>query len=359
MNRLIAIACLVVFSLLSLSAQPVSTPMTAGKTADGIIYFLPKTAFRAHLLVEKKSYEPGPFSRYAERYLHLSGVRQEAETTHQLVGLQLSQYAVRDTSKCYELKLKSSKLATTDVRLSEDGVLLAVNADPVPVGLHQPFVPAPQAAQTDPRQFLGSEVRSAGSTAKMAELAMRQMEELQEHRQQLITGEADEMPQDEAQLQLMLREIAREYAALRTLFTGVERSDTTEHTLSFCPDREVKRDVLFRVSKKLGMIDKDDLAGVPYYISISVPEQVDSVKYPLAPNKKHEGFYVNVPARTVLTLECEDQPLTTFEFHAPQFGFVELRSGELFKRYLTHLQLHPLTGALVREEADIPEKNKK
>ena len=363
MIRVVTTICLLVLQLSVLNsqlstllAQPVSTPMTAGRTADGITYFLPKVAFRVHLLIEKKVYEPGQFSHYAERYLRISGVRQEKEITHQLVGLQFSQYAVRDTSKCYSLRMKGSKLATTEVSLSDDGVLLAVNDKPMTVSAHEAFVAASQPALTDPRQFLGSEVRNAGSTAKMAELTMYQMEELQEHRQQLITGEADDMPQDEAQLKLMLREIDREYAALRTLFVGTERCDTTEQTLSFCPDKEVKRGVLFRISKKLGLVDKDDLAGVPYYMTIDVPEKVDSVKYPLAENKKNEGFYVNVPARTVLTLQREDQPLTTFEFLAPQFGFVELRSGQPFKHYLTHLQLHPLTGALVKEEADIPEK---
>ena len=39
----------------------------------------------------------------------------------------------------------------------------------------------------------------------MAEITAQQIQELQERRQQLATGEADEMPQDEQQLRLMLQ----------------------------------------------------------------------------------------------------------------------------------------------------------
>ena len=36
---------------------------------DGSSYFLPKTALRFTLLVEKTTYKPGEFNQYAERYL--------------------------------------------------------------------------------------------------------------------------------------------------------------------------------------------------------------------------------------------------------------------------------------------------
>ena len=35
------------------AAQTVTTPMQAGRTADGIVYFMPKTAIHINLLVEK------------------------------------------------------------------------------------------------------------------------------------------------------------------------------------------------------------------------------------------------------------------------------------------------------------------
>jgi hypothetical protein len=352
------ILTLIVFpcALLASWAQPVSIPMAAGRTPDGIIYFLPKTAFRVHLLVEKQTYQPGMFARYAKRYLHADGIAQESDIQHQIVGFEMTQVGLRDTSKCYALKLKGGKCETADIRMSDDGVLLAVNDEPLPLTAHRAFVPARKPHVVDGRQFLNAETRAAGSMAKMAQLTARQMEELQERRQLLITGEADEMPQNERQLQVMLAEIDREYQALRSLFVGTVSRDTTEHTFQLCPQKEMQREVLFRLSRQLGIVDKDDLSGVPYYITLEDLYKTDTAKYPLVENKKNEGLCVNVPGRVRLSLFREQQLLKTFELPAAQFGFVEWRDAQLLKRYVTHLQLHPATGAVVKEQADIPVK---
>ena len=339
-------------ALQPLHAQLVATPMTAGRTADGVTYFLPKTAFRIHLLVEKTTYRPGPFARYASRYLHRSGISQEEETDYKVVRCEVTQLGVRDTSKCFSMKLKGGKSDMADFRFSDDGVLLAVNDEPIAMKEHPAFKPAPRPQAIDPYQFLGADVHAASSTAKMAELTVAQMEDLQEHRQQLITGEADDMPQDDRQLQRMLSEIDRQQQALMSLFIGTVQRDTVEHQLTICPDKEVQREVLFRLSRQLGLVDKDDLSGIPYYISIEDPYKTDEEKYPLAENKKNEGLYVNVPGRIVLSVYREEHLLAAFEVSAAQFGFVELRDGQIFKRYVTHMQLHPATGAIVKTLVD-------
>ena len=69
-------------------------------------------------------------------------------------------------------------------------------------------------------------------------------------------------------------------------------------------------------------------------------------------NKKHEGFYVNVPTIARMTIEQDDQQLAAFDIPIAQFGFVELRDGGLFKENNTHLQLHPATGAVVKMTTD-------
>ena len=112
-------------------AQPVSsTKLLEGKVPEGTVYYLPKTVFHFHLLIEKTSYTPGVFTKYAERYLHLKGIQQESQIKHRLVDFQLSQTGVRDTSKCFIVNLKG-KSATSEIKLSDDGVLLAVNDTPL------------------------------------------------------------------------------------------------------------------------------------------------------------------------------------------------------------------------------------
>ena len=353
--RFLSILALVLWNVISW-AQPVSsTKLLEGKVPEGTVYYLPKTVFHFHLLIEKTSYTPGVFAKYAERYLHLKGIQQESQINHRLIDFQLSQTGVRDTSKCFIVNLKG-KSATSEIKLSDDGVLLAVNDTPVVVKSHTPFVAAPKKRRVDPMRFLSEEVQMAGSMAKKAELTALQIAELKEHRQLLITGEAEEMPSDKAQLQLMLDEIDKTYNALMSLFTGVTECDTTEQTFTLSPDKEMKREVVFRISKLQGLVDKDDLSGIPFYLTLEDLHQQSQQQYDFPENKKDGGFYTNIPGFVRLTLYREDQQLATFDYPLAQFGFTELRGGSLFRKYPTHLRLDPITGAIEKLQAEMPKK---
>ena len=312
-------------------------------------YYLPKTTLNIHLLIEKQTYTPGRFSRYAEKYLRVSGVSQDQQVSHRIIGCDVTTLGVRDTTKCFTLRLKG-KSESADIRLSDDGVLLSINTDPLTpssslITQHAALNTQPSSLNTQHASLLSAEVLAAGSTAKMAELTAQQITELRERRQLLATGEADNMPQDERQLQLMLSELDSQCNALTSLFTGTVRRDTTAQEVTLCPDKEMEREVVFRLSRRLGLVDKDDLAGAPYYITLKNLHPAEKV--PLPENKKGEGLYANVPGTVQLTLQQEDQPLATFQVPMAQFGFVELREASLFKRYHTTLQLHPATGAVV------------
>ena len=323
--------------------------MQPGQVVDGTVYFLPKTTVQLHLLIEKQTYTPGEFARYAERYLRLSGIAQQTQVNHSIVRFDVSTVGVRDTSKCYMVRLKGKSKAT-EINLSDDGILLAVNEKPMKLVPHTDFHPSYKQRPINPMQLLSREALQAGSTAKMAELTAQQIQEFKEQRQLLVTGEADEMPQDEQQLRLMISEIDANCNALTSLFTGSISRDTTEHILTLCPDQEIDRDVVFRLSRRLGLVDVDDLSGVPFYLTLKKLNDAGDILS--LDNKKHEGFYVNVPTIARMTIEQDDQQLAAFDIPIAQFGFVELRDGGLFKENNTHLQLHPATGAVVKMTTD-------
>lgn len=334
--------------LLSLLLVGLCLPLTAQT------YYLPKTAVRFHLLIEKQTYTPGEFARYAKRYLQLDHVEQQEQVTQRVIRCEVSTLGLRDSSKCYTLQLKG-KGEAADVRLSDDGVLLSINDTPQEAHVGTGVFKAAAAAsvRASYQSFMNAEALAAGSVAKKAELTAQQIVELRERRLLLATGEADEMPQDERQLQLMLNEIDNHCQQLTALFTGTTRRDTTEQTVMLCPMKEVEREVVFRLSHKRGLVDKDDLSGVPFYMTLKQTE-------PSAPlvveKKKDDGVYVNVPARMSLTLQQEDQTLATFQVPMAQFGYVDWRDGASFKRYVTHLILNPATGAVVKQFSETVDK---
>ena len=337
-----AVLTLCLLNGLPLSAQEIKR-MEPGRTPDGLVYFLPKSAVRFNLLVEKKTYTPGRFARYAEKYLRIADIEQEPQTTYRVARYELTQLGVRDTSKCFSVKMKGGKLETADVKLSSDGVLQAINTSPLAPVERTPFRAAPKHRPADPQKYLSAEVLAASNLGKMAELTAQQIIELQENRQQLITGDADEMPQDDDQLYRMLQEIDIERDALMSLFIGTVSRDTTEHVITICPDREVQQEVLFRLSQRLGLVDKDDLSGTPFYLSV---QNLTPTPYGTPENKKEEGIYVNVPAMIRLTLYQDDIKLDAFDLPMAQFGCLELRDASVFKRYDAQLRLNPVTGAI-------------
>ena len=343
------------FTLLPLNAQTIVSNYQPGVTSEGAVYFLPKTAIRNTVQIEKTTYTPGDLCKYADRYLRLKDVPAEPSTTWRITSIRQEAVSIADTSKRYTVKF-DPKTVAANIALSDDGVLLAINAEPKPLPLQQPFKAAPRPEPVNPRQYMNEEILAAGSTAKMAELTARDIYEIRESRNLLVRGQADNMPKDGAQLKLMLNQLDLQDRSLTSLFAGTTRKDTLEKSMTIVPNKESKQSLLFRFSQKLGLLDDDDLAGVPYYIKVvnlhAVPMPDPEVK---KKQKQEQGVYVNVPGRMKTTIYNADGVVVTNEFPAAQFGTVELLSGALFnKRYTTHLWLNPVSGAVDRLEAEQP-----
>lgn len=338
-----------------LAAQTVTVPYQPGITSEGAVYFLPKTAIRITVQIEKTTYTPGDFCKYADRYLRLRDVPTEPSVTYRITSIRQEATSVADTNKRFAVKFDPKSVAA-NIALSDDGVLMAINATPKPTVLQQPFKPAPCPEPVNPRQYMSEEILAAGSTAKMAELTAQDIYEIRESRNLLTRGQADYMPKDGAQLQLMLNQLDMQDRSLTSLFVGTTQKDTLEKSMTIVPNKESKQSLLFRFSKKLGLVDDDDLAGVPYYIMIT-----DLHAVPIAApedkkkQKQEDGIYVNVPGKMKASIYNTEGVIVTNEFPAAQFGNVELLSGALFnKRYTTHLWLNPVSGAIDRLEAEQP-----
>lgn len=340
-------------------AQSETSQYTPGVTTEGAVYFLPKTAVKVNVLVEKTTYQPGEFAKYAELYLHLKGVGQEPATTYKILSTELSTIGEADTSKCFAVKYDARSVAA-NVKLAEDGRLLAINADARDTQrATAKFVAARKPAATDPRKYLSEEILSAGSTTKMAELTAQDIYEIRDARNQLNRGEADYMPKDGAQLRIMLDNLDTQDRMLTQLFAGTEERDTLQEMFTVSADGEMQRQVVFRLSQKLGLVDSDDLSGTPFYLSVadlhSLPTPPPDKKANDKKKAKAEGIYVNIPGKARISLFQGSKLIEQKDFPYAQFGNVELLSSALFnKRATTHLTLNPTTGAVDRLDAEMP-----
>lgn len=360
MNKIKLLAASMLLLASGAMAQSEISNYQPGVTPEGAVYYLPKTVLRFTVYVEKTSYTPGDFCKYADRYLRLNEVGQEPAVDYKVLKVGVSAYGEADKRKAYAVKYNAKSVAA-NVKLADDGRLLAINTDNKDnKNEPAPFVPARRPAPVDPHKYLNEDILSAGSTAKMAELTAQDIYEIRDSKNQLNRGEADFMPKDGEQLRIMLNNLDLQDRMMTQLFSGTVRKDTTVYTFVVCPEGEVSKQVLFRLSRQLGVVDKDDLSGVPYYLSVadlhSLPEAPAVEEEPKKKKKNEDtGIFVNIPGKVRVTVFDGAEKLSETDMMAGQFGKVELLSAELFnKRATTRLMLNPVTGAVDRLDAELP-----
>lgn len=332
----------------SATAQTQVKRYQPGVTAEGVTYYLPSTAIRITVVEHRVTKIPGDFKDYAQRYLRIADVPQQQETTWTIDRITLTPYGVPDTSKVFSIPLKKRTVAPL-VGLTKDGIITSINADENDeAATAVPDVNKTEKPTLNPRDYMTEEILYAGSKAKMAELTAAEIYDIRESRSQLSKGEADNMPKDGQQLKLMLSQLDTHEAALLQLFKGTEEQETRTVHFICTPNAETQGDIVFRFSDRLGVVDRDNLAGEPVYISIkdlkTVPSEVTTAK-----NKKDDENAVryNVPSDAKITVFDRNRSYATLTTPMGQFGHVETLSTVLFDKHATtKVTFYSTTGGI-------------
>lgn len=260
----------------------VLTGVTKGKDY-GVVYTLPKTQIKLEIKANKIKYTPGEFSKYANRYLRLNNISTESEEYWELTSIKVASVGVPNSNATYFVKLKDKTVAPL-IELTEDGIVKSIN---VPYTKEKatktPTAPSVAHKQINPRDFLTEEILIASSTAKMAELVAKEIYNIQESKNALLRGQADNMPSDGAQLKIMIDNLNLQEEAMTQMFAGTRDKEEKTFTFYITPDKELTNEVAFRFSKKLGIVANTDLAGAPYYISL---KDLKTVTIPQEDGKK-------------------------------------------------------------------------
>ena len=345
---LIAIGLL---ATLNIQAQDVSN-YTPGTTEEGVVYYLPKTLLEIKVTASKDTYTPGELCQYANRYLRLQNVSSTPSELWAIKSVQVNTVGIPDATKAFSVKLKD-KTVTSQVELTEDGIIKAINTT-APKEKAPKEEPAPEKPQRlDPRSFMSEEIMLAGSTNKMAELIAQEIYNIRESKNSLIRGEADYMPQDGTALKIMLSNLEEQEKAMMEMFTGI--TETTEHTFTFYvePSTEINDQILFRFSKKLGLLEEDNLAGEPIYLSVTDESVLPPANEEGKANKRLEGIIYNIPGKGRVSLESMDKSYYEDEVIITQFGETEVLINSLFnKKVNTRVIFNTTTGGISKIDKD-------
>lgn len=344
------IQSLILLISLPIAAQTDVSSFLSG-AADGVTYSLPTTTIEVTVNAICVKRTPGEFHRYANKYLRLSNVITEEEKFWELEDVSVGLTGKPDPEKRYTVKLNSSTAG--NISLTPDGILAGINA---PQEKEQATVATTRTIKgaTDAKQYMTEEMLQATSTAKMAELVAKEIYAIRESKLSIIKGQAENMPGDGVSMQLVLDELEKQEKAYLALFTGTTDTTYTSRKVFFTPTQEsdTTKSILFRFSRKLGPVDKANLAGAPIYYdfrnqhSVHIPVEGE-VKKPV----KKEGICYNVPGKAQFKIYATGKTLYDKELPIAQLGTTEVLSKILFnKGTTTKVTFDTATGGIVRIE---------
>jgi hypothetical protein len=331
--------------------------LTAGKATEyGLTYTLPNTVVDITLEVEHTVTKPGEFSNYANRYLGLTDVIRTADEQVNIKSVTLTQRGVPNADNRWLAQFKTG--AQTSIVLTQAGLPLAINKDDVQLPA-QPVLPQavaaqPTALETDAaRHAVTLEMTRSTSLSKKAELAAQRIFELREQRNELISGNADNMPPDGAALQVALNALAEQEAALTAMFAGTTQKYTEVKTVTFEPGKEeCQNTVIARISPVDGVVGVNDMSGVPVLLSMEI---VSEGKLPV--NEKGEekkfpkgGVAYTIPGTADITLSYNGKQLARQTVELAQLGCTFGIDPTLFtdKKAPSYVEFSPVTGAIVK-----------
>lgn len=337
---------------LSSAAQDVSR-YTPGTMPEGIVYYLPKTELDVEVVATKITYTPGEFCQYANRYLRLTDVSAQPDEYWEIKSIKVISTGIPDHDNAYAVKLKD-KTATSQVELTPDGIIKAINTTSPNVTEAPKQTPTTEKKRLDPRSFMTEEILMAGSTAKMAELVAKEIYNIRESKNSLTRGQADYMPKDGEALKLMLENLEQQEKAMAEMFSGVTTREEKTFTFRMVPTENIKDKVVFRFSNKLGILDAENLAGAPIYLSVNSQDALPTAEEKaLRAKKKVEGVIYNIPGKAMVTVASPTQRYFEGELPVTQFGATEVLIDNLFnKKVNTRVTFNPATGAIMKIDKD-------
>ncbi|MDH6534288.1 DUF4831 family protein [Parabacteroides sp. 52] len=350
MKNYIILACLLLG--LPLMAQTKVVKKNAVKANNyGITYSLPKTSLVVHVEVVKVSCQAGPYYQYAEKYLGIKDAVAEDKVYYELGKVTLANVGIPDPDNTYLVEFKSGTVAPY-AYLTEEGLLCAINAEYSPEASTWDTLKKnkPEQKTGTNASVFSEELLMAGSKTRQAEVAAKQIYRIRESRMNILTGEADNLPPDGAAMKIVMDQLEEQEKALTHLFTGTLTRSTEQYEVSLVPHDNLNKEVLFRFSELLGVVDVDDLGGAPVYMNLKTTERAPLLD-PKEEEKKEKamkGIIYNVPGKASVEILMNQKTLYKGDVQITQFGTRESLAPVMFedKKMPVKVYFYPETGAI-------------
>lgn len=346
---------IILFSLLltiPCLAQTKVVKKNAVKANDfGITYSLPKTALVVGAEVTKVSCKAGPYYQYADKYLSIKDVVTEDNVYYELNDVTLENRGLPDEEQTYIVSFKAGTVAPY-AYLTEDGLLCTINApyEPEQKETEEERIRKKRKTATPNASVLSEELLMAGSTAKQAEVAAKQIYRIRESRLNILTGDADNLPPDGEAMKIVIQQLEEQEEALTALFVGTKIREPQYYDVTVIPSDDLDHEILFRFSPYLGILDADDLGGEPIYMNLTATERAPELDPKEAEKKEKslKGIVYNVPGKADVEVYSPKKDYFKGSVQVTQFGSHEGLAPVMFedKKAPVKVYFYPETGAI-------------
>ncbi len=336
------------FLMLALFASA-QVPFSIADGEPALVYALPKTEFLIDVQIEKTTQKPGMFYRYSERYLGTNKVVNEEKVTYLIKNIVVRTRSVADPNRTFAVK-PAKNSALNNLTVTTDGLLCGINITPQT----QPQAPQFSTIRNEeltPQTLLplGEEYMMAGSEAKLAEGAAKQIYRIRESRLGLLTADVEKLPADGASFKAMLDGLSKMEQNLTELFVGKVTTELQTKTLSFIPDVSVTKQVLFRLSALRGLVASDDLSGAPVFVSIN-PTNPAAASVGVKDKGDKASIYTVLPVSSQLLIDDGARNIFSAEYAVPQFGRIIPFPEALLSQSKLKVHIDSQTGRLLGAE---------
>lgn len=334
------------------SRQVAVAPYHAEQLIDGVVYHLPKTGVRIHLIVAQHTFTPGSLVAYAPRYLG-EQYNAQAYTRYSVERAVMYAYGAADRDLSFVIPSTSRISVEQLIDLTPDGILYALNGESYTAPTHDYLSELPkQTGSADVSRALPQDYALATSRAKQAEIAAGRLFEIKERRLELLSGQVETMPCDGAALKMVIQGLDEQITAIESMFTGTKQVRYFEEILDVEISDPVKQLIIARFAPQYGVVDKEDLSGAP--ISIDVQEMERYLPLGEKESKalsKSSGIRYLQPGRAKITLHIPSSSLTSsVELPIAQWGrlsVLEEKMGVTKEGLLPYtIYFDPTSGAM-------------
>jgi hypothetical protein len=305
-----------------------------------LVYSLPKTLIAIDVNVVKSIQKAGPYAQYSERLLAIKNPVTEDKTSWYVSSINVHPIAIADKNKTFQLE------SGDGLTLNKQGIICGLNIDADINALRD--TDASNEIQVEPSntdfapQAYNEEQLVSNSTAHMAEVAAKQIYHIRDSRIDLITGDNERLPADGESFKIMLNEMDKAENSITELFVGKKINTAIKKQFTYEPSsKQVKNELLFRISPESGIVDKDDLSGTPVYISVT-PTKTDM---PPVDAQKSNGIFYYIPGKAHITLSMANNILFDEDVEIAQLGSLQSLPSSIGKG--TQIYFNPNTGAII------------